>query len=183
MRRTFEIINPDLSTYDGGLPVVFECSPESHVRRVLGVVERRRGSRIAVVSENDQLLQEVYHKAELLGFRCHELLRNEYLDLWKSQGDSLAADLVVSRLEAVKGFEFDTVIACNLSDGIVPRPGYRKRNTGRGAVLYAVLTRARDELVITYVGEPSRFLKATFADVELHNAIDETKLAAVLGTA
>ncbi|MEW6356399.1 MAG: UvrD-helicase domain-containing protein [Planctomycetota bacterium] len=179
-----EVTNPDLSTYEGGRPVVFECTPGTHLRRVLDIVKLRRGTRTAVVSENDQLLREIHHEAIALGFRCHELFRNEDLDLWKNQGDSLAADLVVSRLEAVKGFEFDTVIACDLSHGLVPRPGLPEDEHWReAAILYAALTRARDELVITYVGQPSRFLTAMLPDVELHKAIDETTLLQVLAIA
>jgi hypothetical protein len=179
-----EVISPDLSIYEGSRPVVFQCTPATHLRRVLEVVKLRRGGRTAVVSENDQLLREIRREAVSLGFRCHELLRNEDLDLWRDQGDSLAADLVVSRLEAVKGFEFDTVIACDLSQGVIPRQGTPEEEHGReAAVLYAALTRARDELIITYVGEPSRFLKAMLPDVDLHGAIDESALLQVLATA
>lgn len=110
------------------------------------------------------------------------MFRVEDLDLWRrQQGDALAADLVVSRLEAVKGFEFDTVIACDLSEGVVPRPGTPPEEYWReAAVVYSALTRARDELVLTFVGEPSIFVKAMAGHVAMHEGIDEGRLMQVL---
>jgi superfamily I DNA/RNA helicase len=177
-----EVAAAELSQYEGGEPVCLGCTQENHVRRVLEVVRSRRGSRVAVISENDTLLAAVRREAGRLGFRCYELFRVEDLDLWKrQQGDALAADLVVSRLEAVKGFEFDTVIACDLSEGVVPRPGTPPEEYWReAAVVYAALTRARDELVMTYVGEPSIFVKAMAGHVAMHETMDERMLSQVL---
>ena len=172
-----EIMNPDLSEYNGGRPVVLECKTETHLRVVLDVVQIRSSNRVAVISENVHFLNDLKREAERLGFFCHELLRNEDLDKWRDQGDTLSANLVVSRLEAVKGFEFDTVIACDLSLGKYPRVGTPDGELWRqSAVLYAALTRARDELIITYVGKPSGFVERMLADVELHKAIDDTKV-------
>jgi superfamily I DNA/RNA helicase len=180
-----EVAAPELSQYEGGLPVCLGCTRESHVRRVLEVVRKRRGNRVAVVSENDTLLGEVRREAARLGLRCYELFRVEDLDRWRKQeGDALAADLVVSRLEAVKGFEFDTVIACDLSEGVVPRPGTPPEEYWReAAVVYAALTRARDELVMTYVGEPSIFVKAMGGHVAMHDGVTEGMLSQVLAGA
>lgn len=103
---------------------------------------------------------------------------------WTDQGDLATADLVVSRLEAAKGLEFDTVITCDLSQGIIPRPGTPEEEHWRqAAILYASLTRARDELIITYVGQPSLFLDAMLADVDSHEAIDEKRLLEALAIA
>jgi superfamily I DNA/RNA helicase len=179
-----EILSPDLSLYEGGRPVVFECTPGNHLRRVLEILEivrRRGGGRTAVVSENDRFLADIWGEAGRIGFQCHELLRNEDLDLWREQGNPLAADLVVSRLEAVKGFEFDTVIACDLSQGVIPRKGTLEDEHWRqAAILYTALTRARDDLILTFVEEPSRFLKAMMPDIDLHEGIDERKVLQVL---
>ena len=61
---------------------------------------------------------------------AYEIFRNEDLDRWRRQGDLMAAAVVVSRLEAVKGFEFDTVVLCDLSAGVVPRPGPSGNRSG-----------------------------------------------------
>jgi superfamily I DNA/RNA helicase len=149
---------------------------------VLEVFRSRRGSRVAVVSENDALLAAVRQEAARFGVRCYELFRVEDLDMWKrQQGDALAADLVVSRLEAEKGFEFDTVVACDLSEGVVPRPGTPPEEYWReAAVVYAALTRARDELVMTYVGEPSVFVKVMAGHVAMHDGLTEGMLSQML---
>jgi superfamily I DNA/RNA helicase len=137
---------------------------------------------VAVVSENDDLLKEVCREAARLGLRCYELFRVEDLDKWKRQQDTaLSAALVVSRLEAVKGFEFDTVVACDLSEDVIPPPGTPPEEYWReAAVVYCALTRARDELVMTYVGEPSVFIRVMAGHVAMHEGIDERGLSQFL---
>jgi superfamily I DNA/RNA helicase len=167
----------------GGPPVVLPCTPANHVKRILEIVKHRRGNRVAVVSENESLLAAVRAEAERSGFGCYELFRVEDLDLWKKQqDDAFSADLVVSKMEAVKGFEFDTVIICDLSEGVLPRAGTPPDEYWReAAVVYSALTRARDELVVTYIGEPSLFLKAMGGHVVTHESIDEDQITQLLG--
>lgn len=167
-----EVAVPELSQYDGGRPVAFACRPVTHPVDILNLVGQCAGRRVAVVSENHALLARVRVEAERRRVRCYELYRVEDLDLWRKQpGGSLNAALVVSRLEAVKGFEFDVVIACDLSDGVVPRPGTPEEEHWReAAVLYAALTRARDQLVLTYVGKRSIFLDAMAEHVDFIDA-------------
>jgi superfamily I DNA/RNA helicase len=72
----------------------------------------------------------------------------------------LESDLVLARMEAVKGFEFDTVIVADLSERLIPHAGTPQEEYWReAAVVYTALTRARDELILTYVDESSLFLK------------------------
>jgi len=52
----------------------------------------------------------------------------------------------------VKGFEFDTVIACDLSDGKIPHPGTSPDEYWReAAVVYNALTRARERWLATCI--------------------------------
>ena len=163
-----DVVPPELSSFEGGRPVVFQTDKGSQAAHVLSIIGQRPASRVAVVSENEALLREVRRAAGAKGFRCFELFRNEDLDRWRVQeGDALSAAVVVSRLEAVKGFEFDTVLACDLSEGVTPRPGTPAEEVWReAAVVYSALTRARDELIITYCGRPSPFLTLMREDVE-----------------
>ena len=65
----------------------------------------------------------------------------------------------------------DTMIGpdVTLSAGMVPRPGIAPEELWReAATVYAALTRAREELVITYTGAPSPFLNLLLADVDWH---------------
>lgn len=134
------------------------------------------------VSENEGILDAVRREAERTGVHCHELFRIADVDLWREQqGGGLEAGLVLSRLEAVKGFEFDTVIVCDLSAGVMPRPDTPPEEHWRdAAVVYSALTRARDELILTYVGKPSEFLDAIADHVETHDGAVTEQLALVM---
>lgn len=176
------VMSPELSIYEGGRPVAFECTASNHLVRVLEIVKYRRDKRTAIVSENDRFLADLRREVSLLGLPCYELFRNQDLDHWREQGSSLNTGLVVSRLEAVKGFEFDTVIACDLSKGTIPHNGTPEEEYWRqAAVLYSALTRARDELIVTFVGQQSPFLKAMLTDFDLQDGINESKLFQLLG--
>lgn len=163
-----QVAVPELSQYEGGRPVAFACRPVTHPTEVMDIVSHCAGRRVAVVSENNDFLARVRAEAGRRGVRCYQLYRVEDLDLWREQeGGSLRTGLVVSRLEAVKGFEFDVVVACDLSDGVVPRPGTPDEEHWReAATLYAALTRARDQLVVTYVGRRSPFLSAMTGHID-----------------
>lgn len=178
--KDIEIVSPKLSQYEGGRPIVLACQPVTHPDHVLDIVRQLAGQRVAIVSENDSFLSRVREQAPLRHIYCYDLFTVGDLDLWRSQqGGSLNAALVVSRLEAVKGFEFDTVIACDLSDGVIPRPGTPPEEYWRdAAVLYAALTRARNQLVMTYIGQRSVFLDTMANDIDFLDGIE--KLTQVL---
>ncbi len=169
-----KVQDPELSHYEGGLPVVLECTPDNHLNRVMKIVLMRPRSRIVVISEDDAFRDRVAEQASELGIQPYTLLRNADLDLWKDQGDALSARLFLSRFESVKGFEFDTVIACDLSKGVVPSAGSPPEEYWRqAAVVYAALTRARDELIMTYVGQPSPFVETMRDRVDWVTTLDD----------
>jgi hypothetical protein len=175
-------VSPELSQYEGGRPIALACKPVTHPVRVVDIVQQLANQRVAVVSANETLLTRVRQEAERRGIRCYALYRVEDLDLWREQqGRSSDASLVVSSLEAVKGFEFDTVIACDVSYGVIPRPGTPPEEHWRdAAVLYAALTRARDQLVMTYVGRRSEFLNAMADAVDFQDDSIEDGLGRAL---
>jgi superfamily I DNA/RNA helicase len=171
--EAIELRPPELSPFEGGQPVVLPVEKAGHVGLVLQAVRQRSNRRVAVVSENEGLLAAVREAARREGLRCFEFFRNEDLDRSRRQdGDALAAAVVVSPMEAVKGFEFDTFIACDLSEGVSPRLGTPADEVWReAAIVYVALTRARDELIITYTGRPSPFLLLMRGDVEWHERL------------
>jgi hypothetical protein len=66
----------------------------------------------------------------------------------------------LSALETVKGFEFSLVILSECNADVIPNPALPDEEYWRDARrLYVAMTRARDELVLTYTGEPSQFLQ------------------------
>lgn len=119
-------------------------------------------------------------ESEQLGLRHYDLIRNEDLDQRRG-GKTAPAGVAVSRMEAIKGFEFDTVIACHLSNGVTPRPGTPEDVWREAAIVYSALTRARDELIITYEGEPSTFLKLMGPEVDFIDA-EVGPISSVLNT-
>jgi superfamily I DNA/RNA helicase len=66
----------------------------------------------------------------------------------------------LSALETVKGFEFSLVILSGCNSDVIPNPALPNEEHWRDARrLYVAMTRARDELILTHTGEPSRFLQ------------------------
>jgi superfamily I DNA/RNA helicase len=65
-----------------------------------------------------------------------------------------------------KGLEFETVVLPSVSEGVVPSVTLDDPDTyfRKGAELYVAMARARDRLVISYVGEPSYLLADLIAD-------------------
>ena len=149
------------------------CQHNTHPVHVVDAVGRfaDQNKRVAVVCESWDFLSRVRHKAGKRGIPCQELHRVEDRDLWNAQSSSRSGGvLVIARLEAVKGYEFDVVFACDLSYGVIPRLGTPPEEYGReAAILYTALTRARDLLVMTHVGKRSVFLDAMSEYVDFYD--------------
>ena len=156
-----EIVKPELSSYEAGRPIVIPCSNSNHLSLLCSLLIRRKKLRVAVLSEDNRILESIKSDAIKNGLECYELFRNEDLDFWRKQNsDSLSASVCVSRLEAVKGLEFDTVIIAGMSAGVIPSAGTPQEEKWReAAIVYAAMTRARDELIITFEDIPSEFLE------------------------
>jgi hypothetical protein len=71
--------------------------------------------------------------------------------------------LVLSDLEQTKGYEFNTMVVVNCREGVLPpKDSPAEEALRHGCKLYVAMTRARDELYLSYTGTPSRWLtKAT----------------------
>jgi superfamily I DNA/RNA helicase len=178
------IYDPELSVYHGRRPVVFECRLETQIQLIREVLNKRRDQQLAVLSERDDLLAQMGVEAVRLEVPYVEYLRNEDLDLWNARAEKSSARLALARLEAIKGFEFDTVIVSDLSEGTFPKYGTPRDEYWRqAAILYAALTRARDDLIITFVGRPSPLLVTMLDDMEIRDArsgLSEGELRQVL---
>lgn len=95
--------------------------------------------------------------------------------------DPLNEPLVISDLEQAKGYEFDTVVILNCENGILPAIGIPQDEVYRAACqLYVSMTRAKNDLYLSFHDKPSAWLKNTsylyrtnWSEVE---NIDNTKL-------
>jgi len=162
-----------LSPYAGGSPIIFCCDEENHAETIFQLVSSYycRNISVAVVSENNRLLTEIKRMANREGIKWNELFRNNDLDRCiPQQADSFSNLFTLSRLDAVKGLEFNTVIAADMSDRVIPKRGtVEEEKWKEAAIVYAALTRAISELIITYTGRPSEFIEVMkeYVDWEL----------------
>jgi superfamily I DNA/RNA helicase len=158
-----EIIPPNYSTYDGPKPILWQCRAIKQVDLVAALVDVAQESRkpsIAFVTENEDLLHAVQGKLKKQRVGYFILQTNAEPRAGPRNDIRTGERVAVGRLEAVKGFEFDVVIAGDLSRGVIPRAGAPRAEWWRAAaMLYAALTRARCELHITCGKEQSEFLE------------------------
>jgi hypothetical protein len=76
--------------------------------------------------------------------------------------DPLNEPIVISDLEQAKGYEFDTVIILNCEAGVLPQDGIHEDEVYRSACqFYVAMTRAKNDLYLSFHAEPSRWLKNT----------------------
>lgn len=171
----YEIIYPEFSSYNGSRPFVLPCTVENQaeqvVKLVIKIVADRPGNHIAVVSDNEGILERTQQEALKHGISHIRLRKND--DATRSgSSETIDGQLVISQLETIKGFEYDTVIVADISEGSYPRKNTPRKEWWRqAATLYAAVTRARDELIMTYVGSPSSFLKVMLPEME---SLDDT---------
>lgn len=87
--------------------------------------------------------------------------------------DPLETPLVFSDLEQTKGYEFDTLIVVNCSEGVIPASSAPPEEAFRqGCKLYVAMTRARHELILSFNGNSSPWLQKV-ADTIAVEAWDE----------
>lgn len=68
--------------------------------------------------------------------------------------------IFISDLEQTKGFEFDTVVIINCTSTIIPHPMLPIEESFRDlSRLYVAMTRAKTQLLISYHGNPSKFIE------------------------
>ena len=86
--------------------------------------------------------------------------RDRHMAVLDGRWDPLEERLVLSDLEQTKGYEFDLLVIVNCRDGVLPAadapPEESYRETCR---LYVAITRARHELVLSYHGEASPWIR------------------------
>ncbi|MEC7523852.1 MAG: 3'-5' exonuclease [Myxococcota bacterium] len=112
----------------------------------------------------------------LAALSAHDINAHELGD----EGPTPDDDVQVGTMHRAKGLEFKAVLLCDCSAKTLPSPGalaaYEDPRDLAAAedrerrLLYVAMTRARDELAITWVGTPSPFLTALLPDKEKKEA-------------
>jgi superfamily I DNA/RNA helicase len=73
--------------------------------------------------------------------------------------------IFLSDLEQTKGFEFDTMCIVNCNSGVLPNPDLPRDECYRElSKLYVAMTRAKQELILSYSGELSEFVVSSLDD-------------------
>lgn len=159
-----------VSVYYGPEPSLCAfSSAEEESEYVAGAITRqlRNGSYdghdIAVFARDAKRLDPVATLLEAEGIDTHRLSRKAPPD----------GHVRIGSMRRAKGLEFKAVFVIGVSDDAVPDPAMVKHLFEPAAraealererqMLYVAMTRARDELTVTWTGEPSPFLPSTAA--------------------
>jgi superfamily I DNA/RNA helicase len=115
---------------------------------------------IAIFARTSDLLKTIESSLKAAGIPCQQLSREE---------EPTAAAVNLATMHRAKGLEFKAVFVVNVSDELMPFPYAFKLLSDQQAreaaiererqLLYVSVTRARDEVFVTWVGQPSRFLE------------------------
>lgn len=178
-----EIQRAELSPFSGGRPLMLATSRYDTYSFVSDIVRQRKHSRVGILSHNREMLDKV-ELALGVTHGDHRIIRiqsNDELDAWREHNVSNRRGVFISEYSVAKGFEFDTVVILDLSRDSFPPQGMQANYLWKEAAkLYVALTRARDELLILYTGQPSDFLDVMRDDVEYVDNLDSRGLVSHL---
>lgn len=152
------------SLTQGAIPRIVKCeSAADEVRFTADTLrgfEQRGGDlrEVCVMVRTNRLVEELCARLKDEGIRFYKL-RNSKTD------DQAVEGVRVATMHRVKGLEFDTVMLACVGDGYMPPRGALADAREKGQVeqlekaerslLYVAMTRAKRELVVTYVGSCS----------------------------
>ncbi|MDA1324635.1 MAG: AAA family ATPase [Proteobacteria bacterium] len=154
-----EILDPEYATRSASVPVVLEAES----------LEEEIACAMALMADNAEIFSERefarLHRGCIViaGYSLYEIsIFGEQVGLPVLDGslDATNGELFLSDLEQTKGYEFDTLAVLNCAENILPPSGAPAEETFRfGCQLYVAMTRARDLLVLSHSGAPSKWLK------------------------
>ncbi|MCG3193080.1 MAG: ATP-dependent DNA helicase Rep [Thermoanaerobaculia bacterium] len=147
---------------------------------VLSGFETPREQDAFIVSEIERLKANGFQLSEIAVFaRTNDLARSIQNALHKAgiesglidrSTDGTETGVQIGTMHRAKGLEFKAVIISNCQEGCLPSPAALKEADSPAEreillalerqLLYVSLTRARDEAIVTWCGEPSPFLSA-----------------------
>jgi superfamily I DNA/RNA helicase len=150
-----DMVRPDEFEPSGPMPSLVRCASVADETR--WVIEAAKDA--ARVGSVGVLMRRHEDEARFnRAFRGGQYL-NKYMGIW-DPGPGISWGTV----HAAKGFEFDTVFLVGMSDDAWPEPeavaadGEQAARSSDGSLLYVGVTRARGQLNMSFVGEPTRLL-------------------------
>lgn len=160
-----ELLDPKFANFSGPAPMALAADNlEQEIGFALTYANERmkEGVTSVCVAFAGFTARDVQHFAEQCGVRA---LSGLY--------DPAESDLVFSDLEQTKGYEFDTLLVVNCSEGAIPARGAPEEEAFRqGCKLYVAMTRARKELILSFNGAASPWLAAVSETIGVGNWTD-----------
>ena len=152
--KDLEILDPKYANRSSNEPLVLKA----------GSLEEEIGYARKVVSSHLKQHPNANCCIALAGYSTCEVDRfAKKLDLRSLDGSGgfLNEQLVLSDLEQTKGYEFDLVVIVNCCEGVLPPHDSPPDEMYRdGCRLYVSMTRAKNDLYLSYHGEPSPWLQS-----------------------
>jgi len=147
-----EILDPEYANRSSPKPGVFRASSleeeYAYARNFLNTDLRDKPEHKNCIAFAGYSLREVEIFAE-----------SEGLHVLNGMHSEVSQSLVLSDLEQTKGYEFDVVVVLNCTNDVLPPQNVPEEEAFRsGCQLYVAMTRAREELYLSYSGEVSHWL-------------------------
>lgn len=152
--KDLEILDPKYANRSSNEPLVLKA----------GSLEEEIGYARTVVSSHLKQHPNANCCIALAGYSTCEVERFAKklgLRALDGSGGFLQEKLVLSDLEQTKGYEFDLVVIVNCCNGVLPPHDTPTDEMYRdGCRLYVAMTRAKNDLYLSYHGEPSPWLQS-----------------------
>jgi superfamily I DNA/RNA helicase len=153
-------MEPEFAARHGDKPQIWKCLDRQSEMRFVAtcihdLLEENSSYQICVIAADPRVRDDIARELDSLNVK----------NLTLKDDSSLSEDVVkISTIESAKGHEFTHVFVPALVEGILPRDVPQEEISREAARLYAAMTRARDNLYLSYAldtsRKPSRFLVA-----------------------
>lgn len=161
--KDFEILDPSYANFHSNQPVLLRAdSLADEIAYTFDFIQNESSN---VADGKFCICFAGYSMLELSKFA--ELHKLPVLDGTKHISD---ANIFISDLEQMKGFEFDTVLILNCSANVIPNPLLPNEENFRDICrLYVAMTRAKKTLVLSHSGNYSSIFQQTIENSLLYS--------------
>jgi len=151
--KDFDVLDPKYANFGGPTPLLLEAE----------TVGQELSAALSYARSEAEANPAAKICVAVCGYSEHELetFANDVgLPILNGEAKLEGGQVFLSDLENTKGFEFQCMIIVNCAVGVIPYPRAPEDEAFRDlSRLYVAMTRARQQLVISFSGTPSIFLK------------------------
>jgi superfamily I DNA/RNA helicase len=147
-----EFLDPKFANRSSNDPLVLEAETlEEEVSYAMSIVKAQH--------DNYPNARCCITFAGFTAFEIERFAKKNGIRALDGTADFLSEPLVFSDLEQTKGYEFDLVVIVNCCDGVLPPQNAPEEEEYRdGCRLYVAMTRAKNDLYLSFHGKPSKWL-------------------------